>query len=308
MLVVFLFALTSIGATVDPPASKPSTSASASTKKQTFKPGTPEAAVMVLLNIGFTRKVADPNEWFVLLHPYFDDKERMVCKQTVTVRTNRIVGGVEVPVPEDAPPGSRRAYLVTVEAEVLELRSRIKPEPIKRKGLCGWKDLEIVNRATGQVEKIGDVYMDESGVPTFSYERFGRKGGLSSSLSTTYVVDPNRRLWRFRVPLVYREIMRHEFVKEHGRYGDVLRRGWMFLSPYPVQHLSAHEELQGYIDIRKEKIQKLADCEGRGKPLSPETKASLCTPDWLEIYRNLPDAEIEYYRSLLGETSHKGAP
>lgn len=310
MPVVLLLALTPMWVAAEQPVSKPSVPANAPAKKQTFKPGTPEAAVALLLDIRFTGKNG-PNEILPALSPFVAKYSDLYCRQSALVRNYRIVRGGYADT-DSVTSGAQRIYLVTVEAEVLALMTGTKPKIPRHKKFCGWKDLEIVNRETGQTEKIGDVLMGDSGAVPPQYERFGRKEmPLASDTITSYVIEPRRRHWRFRIPLVYRETMveKTSVVNEKIVTKKTPLRGWMFVSPFVPPLGSADEVLQTYIQIRKDNLQKLADCEGRGKPLDPETHSSLCSPFWLESYRSPTiDPTIDFFRSLLNNNTQQGAP
>ena len=311
MPVVLLLVLMPVGAAAEQAVPKPPVPVDVPAKKQIFKPGTPEAAVALLLDIHFTEKGRNPNEWIPVLSPYFADVDDRRCRQSAIVRNYRVVGGGYADT-GGVTPGAQRIYLVTVETEVLALMTGTRPKTPRHKGFCGWKDLEIVNRETGQTEKVGDVLMDDSGAVPSHYERFGRKGmTFVSGTVTSYVVEPTRRLWRFRIPLIYRETMDEKISVVNGKIVSkkVPLRGWMFVSPFAPSILSADDELQTYIRIRKDNLQKLADCEGRGKPPGPETQSSFCSPSWLESYRSPTiDPTIDFFRSLLNSHTQAGEP
>lgn len=325
MPVVLLLALTPMWVAAEQPVSKPSVPANAPAKKQTFKPGTPEAAVALLLDVRFTGPSRDINEKISLLYPFVEHENDVYgspdlfnsCKQNVLIRNYRIVGGDYAPQPVNSPSNTPRIYLVTVEAEVLLLRAWAKPEIPKRKGFCGWKSLEIVNRETGQTKKIGDVLMDDSGTMLFSYERFGR-GRLTASYpgipdDYMFFIDPGFRLWRFRVPLVYRDVVRTRAVTVDGRvvHKRIPHRGWIFVSPFLPAHTSVEEVLNVYIQAKEDDLQQLANCEGRGKPLDPGSRASLCSPKQVLEYRERikrENSEVDFYRSLLNDSTQDGAP
>jgi hypothetical protein len=265
LIVAILFGFSSPAAYAEKPVQTPLANIASAQKPQTFKPGTPEAAVALLLKKDFLGNFRGANEMIPVFYPhiayqsdksiYAGDEHMFLDCRSALVRNYRIIGGGYAPNPVGVPPDAPSLYLVTVEAEMLAVWGRPNPAPPKMKGYCGWKDLEIINRETGQVERIGDVLIDEGGNYLIPLEgKYARRlnNVIGSSMGAYfYVINPEHRLWRFRVPLVYREIMRNEFVEEHGRYRDVLRRGWMFVGPYPAPLVSVAVEADEAVKNKK---------------------------------------------------------
>lgn len=332
--VVLLLALLPVWASAEVPATKHSTTASSARKPQTFKPGTPEAAVALLFKNDFLGNFRGANEMIPVFSPYIvrpldsiyaGDEHMFLRCRSALVRNYRIIGGGYAPNPVGAPPGAPRLYLVTVEAEVLAVWGRPNPAHPKKKGHCGWKDLEIINRGTGQAEKVGDVLLDEGGNYSIPLEgKYASRlnnvvGGFSGAYF--YVINPEHRSWRFRVPLVYREMMREIpfYEKKNDQYilKRVPLRGWMFVGPYPAPMVSVAVELNEAVKFKqgkdhKENLRFLAGCENPGSSFSPEERREHCFPERLAYLRSAvkaADWRINFFRSLLNNTPiPEGAP
>jgi hypothetical protein len=179
------------------------------------------------------------------------------CSLYTIIRNYRVIGGGYMKTEQAKSP---KDYYVKVEVEVLLLPHLIKK--IDERDRCEWENLEVMNMTTGKWETYPGPYGGENIVKLIH-----QIGTPSKNVPDQIVVDPNRRQWRFQVPL------KHD------------PKGWVFARPFLPVHIGLDAELQKYKRMRENTYNRLLICAVEEKPKDNFSKD--CAPEKIALREKL---------------------
>lgn len=275
-------------------------------KRQKFPKDSPEAVVEALMYYDYKNYLRGEDS---LKNPYLPFSPELMgqyeplstCGYVMAlVDSYRIVGvHLEKPVPGI---GKSDSYSVAVEVVVrgvevhsslLELSEASDKTIVRLLGTerlrtlksikdikCGWKTLGVVNRRTGDVDETFRNNINSPGELLSFLERVGHS--VVADIGTKrFVIDPDRRVWRFEVSLVR----------------NVPNKRWRLEMPIAPYHIGWIERKAIFNEIAESVRTEVEHCAGR-KPRPKWWTWQECDQNELETEMQSGQLNAEFTRQI----------